>query len=88
MKKAFNTWGCPLSVTLLILVLSVEELAKAMRENKSIWMYFYFIFYFTFMNRERNQVCQYADDTALILDLRIPNGLSGSKLNRSHTELE
>jgi len=24
---------------------------------------------------------QYADDTALILDSRIPNGLSGSKLN-------
>lgn len=30
------------------------------------------------MNRERNQVCQYADDTALILEPRIPNGLSGS----------
>lgn len=44
------------------------------------------------MNRERNQVCQYADDTALILEPRIPNGLSGSKLNdqkhRSHTGLE
>ena len=50
--------GCPLSPYLF--VLSVEVLAKAIRENKSLKG--------IFMNSREIKLSQYADDTTLILD--------------------
>ena len=50
--------GCPLSPFLF--VLSVEVLAKAIRENQSIKG--------IFVNRREIKLSQYADDTTLILD--------------------
>ena len=50
--------GCPLSP--YPFVLSVEVLAKAIRENKSIKG--------IFVNRREIKLSQYADDTTLILD--------------------
>ena len=50
--------GCPLSPYLF--VLSVEVLAKAIRENKSIKG--------IFVNSKEIKLSQYADDTTLILD--------------------
>ena len=80
--------GCPLSPFLF--VLSVEVLAKAIRENQSIKG--------IFVNRREIKLSQYADDTTLILDgtkeslkasLKTLDDfyeLSGLKLNDKKTE--